>query len=131
MFNLLRDYDATRGRLSWVQFIERKGNKVIGKSSFTVTLPVDYVYALAHNILRDEYLRDYSKFRQFADSQKEQYYSEDGTVKTDLLTMKRYKNGKAEIIFDTETEAKLFFDKVQKLEMMYQQNQREYDRWIG
>lgn len=130
-FNLMRDYVNIRGRYSWVNFEEVKGNKVLGTSTFSVTLPLDSVYSLATNILKGKRLKDYSEFSKFSENQKTEYYSENGTVKTDLVSMKRYKNGKSEFTFNSEQDAKKFFDTTMALQKEYYGNRSEIDRWMG
>ena len=93
-----------------------------------VTLPVDAVYNFSYMVLKGEHLRDYKRVHDmFTEQQKHQYYSPDGTVKTDLFTMKRYKNGNVDITFNNEADANKVFNEWKRLEGVYRQKRDKID----
>jgi hypothetical protein len=129
-YKLFRDFINTYHGYNWIRIDEKKDNKIIGTSSFSVTLPMDSLYNLSYHILKGKYLRDLSKVHTFTDEQKQEYYSESGTVETDLFTFKRYKNGKFEMTFKSEKDCKKFYDTYLDMDMIYNKNRNEFDGWL-
>jgi hypothetical protein len=132
-FGSIDEYRRVReyyGAKSWSDFGSVSGDKIKGRSYSTVfvTLPVDSVYNFSYMVLKGEHLRDYKRVHDmFTEQQKQQYYSPDGTIRTDLFTMKRYKNGNVDITFNNEADANKVFHEWKRLEGVYRQKRDKID----
>lgn len=118
-FNLRKVFDDWKYRISSANAYQR-GNKLINFRDMTgvfVTLPADEFYSLASMVLKGEYLPDRSKVLKQMEPQWGSYYQPDGSVKTDLFTMERFKNGRVDVTFKDDASAKKFLDAIKKLGM--------------
>lgn len=116
----IRDFDGSEYRKAEKSVL--KGNKIIGLKAYDLYSGlysvVDKMYNLIYLLTEDKNLSDYKEFHDYINEHnlKESLYNMFGEVKIKDFTFKLFKNGRLDITFKDDTQAKTFFNELKRLQ---------------